>query len=521
MTKTRTTTRRTQGAEPGKGVARRVAPPWMFIYWLATLAGCSDQVVEPRRRLAAPSLDMAAARIASGEANPVLQWNQTALDAVSAGTLGPPMVSRALAIVHTAIFDAWAAYHPEAVGTRYGAALRRPAAEHTLANKTEAISYAAYRVLVDLYPAQIERFDAKMADLGFDPGNTTDDRTTPAGIGNVVAAALVKFRHDDGSNQLGTLGPTGLPYSDYTGYEPVNTPDEVRDPNRWQPLRHPNRAGTAIIVQQFLCPHWAHVIPFALTSGDQFRPAPPVLFPRGSYREQAEELIDISAHLTDRQKVIAEYWADGPNSVLPPGHWDLFAQFVSLRDEHSLDQDVEMFFILTNAILDAGIAAWDAKIRYDYVRPITAIRFLKKGKKIRAWGGPGQGTRVISGEDWMPYQPVWLPTPPFAEYVSGHSTFSAAGAEILKRFTGSDFFGTSVTIAAGSLDRVEPGMPAGAVTLHWETFSEAADEAGISRRYGGIHFTDGDLMGRALGRAVAAQTWNKARTLLSGTNEPE
>ena len=105
--------------------------------------------------------------------------------------------------------------------------------------------------------------------------------------------------------------------------------------------------------------------------------------------------------------------------------------------------------------------------------------------------------------------------------MSGHSTFSAAGAEILKRFTGSDFFGTSVTIAAGSLDRVEPGMPAGAVTLHWETFSEAADEAGISRRYGGIHFTDGDLMGRAMGRAVAAQTWNKARTLLSGTNEPE
>jgi hypothetical protein len=486
---------------------------------LTVLAGCSDQIVEPRSGPAAPPLDGVSHQVASGHGNIVLQWNQTALDAVSAGTLGPPMVARALALVHTAIFDARAAYDPVAVGTRLGGALRRPEAEHTTANKIEAISYAAYRALVDLYPAQVARFDAKMAELGFDPRNTTDDVTTPAGVGNVAAAALLEFRHEDGSNQLGTLGPSGLPYSDYTSYEPVNTPDQVRDPNRWQPLRHPTRAGTAIIEQRFIGPHWNRVVPFALTSASQFRPPPPARFPHGSYRVQAEELIHISAHLTERQKVIAEYWADGPNTVLPPGHFNLFAQFVSLRDGHTLDEDVQLFFILTNAVFDAGIACWDAKTAYDYVRPITAIRFLKTGQKIRAWGGPGQGTKVINGEEWMPYQPVWFPTPPFAEYTSGHSTFSAAAAEILKRFTGSDVFGASVTITDCILC-IEPGVPSEPVTLLWETFTEAADEAGISRRYGGIHFKDGDLTARAMGRAVAAQAWNRARTFINGTPTP-
>jgi hypothetical protein len=204
-----------------------------------------------------------------------------------------------------------------------------------------------------------------------------------------------------------------------------------------------------------------------------------VRFPQGRYRQQAEELIRLSASLGDREKVIAEYWADGPMTVLPPGHFNLFAQYVSLRDGHTLDRDVVMFFVLTNAVFDAGIAAWDAKNHYDYVRPVTAIRHLKRGRKIRAWAGPGLGVRTIAGETWRPYQPGWFPTPPFAECVSGHSAFSAARAEILKRFTGSDRFGASVTITRGDLG-VEPGVPASPVTLTWPTFSDAADEAPAS-----------------------------------------
>src|SRR5215212_11139090 len=145
-----------------------------------------------------------------------------------------------------------------------------------------------------------------------------------------------------------------------------------------------------------------------------------------------------------------------------------------------------------------------------------AIHYLFKGKKVRAWAGPNQGTKKINGEDWQPYQAATVVTPPFPEYVSGHSTFSAAGAEILKRFTGSDDLGSSYTQPKGT-SRVEPGtIPAADVTLSWDTFSDAADQAGISRRYGGIHFEEGDLMGRDMGRRIAAQAWDKAQTYITG-----
>jgi hypothetical protein len=220
--------------------------------------------------------------------------------------------------------------------------------------------------------------------------------------------------------------------------------------------------------------------------------------------------------------MIAEYWADGPRSELPPGHWNLFAQFVSRRDHHGVhshgvEQDVKLFFALTNAISDAGCAAWDNKRAFDSVRPITAIRSLFQGQSVRAWAGPYQGTKAIDGAAWFPYQPTTFPTPPFPEYSSGHSNFSAAGAEILKLFTGSDRFGGSTLLRAGS-SIVEPGtVPLHDLTLSWGTFSDAAKEAGISRRYGGIHFEQGDLDARATGRIAAGKVWKKAREHWEGS----
>ena len=155
-------------------------------------------------------------------------------------------------------------------------------------------------------------------------------------------------------------------------------------------------------------------------------------------------------------------------SETPPGHWCLHAREVSTRDGHGLDEDVKLFFALSAALLDAGIACWDAKRAYDSVRPISAVRFLFAGREVLAWGGPGRGPRRIRGEEWRPY----LVTPPFGEFPSGHSTFSAAAAAVLARFTGSDRFGASATIRAGS-SRVEPGTtPAADVVLSWPTFSE-------------------------------------------------
>jgi vanadium-dependent haloperoxidase-like protein len=234
------------------------------------------------------------------------------------------------------------------------------------------------------------------------------------------------------------------------------------------------------------------------------------------FTEQAQQLVDISGALSEREKVIAYYWTDGPNSELPPGHWCLFAASVSRRDGHDLDADVVLFFALTSALLDAGIETWHIKRRDDYVRPITAIRELFAGRKIRAWAGPGRDGELIDGAQWPPYQEATVVTPPFAEYPSGHSTFSAAAAEVLRRFTGSDAFGASATVPAGS-SRIEPGLvPAEDLTLHWDTFSDAADEAGLSRRYGGIHFEQGDLVGRAIGRAVGARAWRLASAYREG-----
>ncbi len=454
--------------------------------------------------------------------NVVIQWNSVALQAIRDTRPGPPQTARALACAHTAMYDAWAAYDDKAIGTRLGGDLRRPSSERTDGRKSEAISFAAFRSLSDLYPTEVMKFRDKMVALGYDPDDITLDLAEPAGIGNTAAAAIMAYRHLDGANQLGDLAPGA--YADYSGYQVSNPPIRVDvatplasipNPSRWQPLTFENAAG-ATVTPKFICPHWGRVTPFALNSPSMLRPPAPAPVNSTKFRLQCQELINMSANLTDEQKAIAEYWADGPSSELPPGHFDLFGQWVSQRDNHTLDQDARMFFALTNAIFDAGIAVWDAKAYYDYCRPITGIRYLFNGQTIRAWGGPQQGARDIDGAAWRPYQPTFFPTPPFAEFTSGHSAFSAAGAEVLKRFTGSDAFGFTWTFAQGA-SKVEPGFaPSVAISRTLATFSEAADEAGISRRFGGIHYEEGDLVSRTMGRQAAALAWSKASAYWSG-----
>ncbi len=324
------------------------------------------------------------------------------------------------------------------------------------------------------------------------------------------------------------------------------------DPSRWQPLRIAtgkvtDAHGNPIIdladpdsysQQTFLTPHWGAVRPFALRSGDQFRPPPP---PKAgspapyvdalgrhmtndqAYHAQLDEIVKISANLTDEQKVIAEYWADGPRSETPPGHWNALAHGISTRDHHTIDDDVKLYWALNGALFDASIAAWDAKRAYDCIRPVSAIRHKYAGQMVVAWGGPNRGTQLIRGEEWRPYQEPTFVTPAFPEFVSGHSAFSAAAAAVLTTFTGSSQFYDGETVLH-HVDRNKDGLsdllgqhvvpaggnrlersPSAVVVLQWETFQEAADEAGMSRRYGGIHFQDGDLWGRRIGRNIGAQ----------------
>lgn len=456
----------------------------------------------------------------------VVFWNEMTLRAVRSGTLGPPMVSRALAMVHTAAYDAWAAYDAVAVGTRYGDALRRPASERTLANKEKAVSYAAFRVLMDIYPAQASLFTSAMNALGYDPNDTSTDVNTPQGIGNTVAANLIEARHNDGSNQLGNTQDTNgvvitAAYGDYTGYQPVNTTTQINNPNRWQPLVFSNGASP-----RWMAPHWQYVTPFALTNPAQFRPPPPYQYVDGNraasrkYIAQARQIVNMTAHLTDKQKCIAEYWADGPRSETPPGHWNLFAQFVSLRDGHGIDDDAKMFFALNNAQLDCSIAVWECKAFYDNQRPITAIHFLYAGRELPTWRDTNGMRRTVLGENWVPFQPGTFVSPPFSDYVSGHSTFSAAGAEILKRYTGSDELRARVVLPAHSSKADAAQWPQQPVTLYWPTFTAAANEAGTSRRLGGIHFLQADMEARKLGRKVADACWNKAQSYFNGTATP-
>lgn len=497
-------------------------------------------------------------------------WDRVAQQAVLDIAPGPTVASRAYGLLHTTMYDAWAAYDPTAISTQLGDKLQVSNADNTQANKTEAMSYAAYRVLTDLFPSETALFDTLMTELGFDPSNTTTDTTTAAGIGNVCAEVILASRHRDGSNPLGLdpEGTLGVPYSDTSGYAPVNQPEESRDLDRWTPEQVPLDAqpNEDVQIQQFLTPHWGEVTPFGLDSGEQFRPeAPqpflvegvegevdleaktitltdgtvlaiskdligPVINPE--FVAQAERLIDVSANLTNEQKLIAEFWEDGAGTSFPPGTWMTFGQFVSARDHHSLDTDAQLFFALGNAVFDAGIATWESKRYYDYARPIRTIRNLgelglvgeqgidaqtgEEGFVIDAWGGPNQGTQTILAKNFLTYQtPGGDPSPPFAEYTSGHSAFSASGAEVLKLFTGSDAFGGSVSFQPGE-SRFESNTPADPVTLEWETFTSAADQAGISRIYGGIHFDEGDLKGRALGRQVGSSVWDQALFFING-----
>jgi hypothetical protein len=299
------------------------------------------------------SLPCLAWEVSSPPPNVLFQWNNAALQGIRDAKSGAPMVTRALAVVNPCMYDAWATYDERAVGTQLQGALRRPAPERTLSNKEKAISYAAFRALVDVLPVDTDSvFKPLMKQLGYDPNDNSTDIETPTGIGNVSCAAVLEFRHHDGANQLGDLAQG--PYSDWTRYTPANMPSPVPlhlpvihpiDPNHWQPLTYVNSTGD-LVTQRFTGAQWCDVIPFALSKGDEFRllgeSLGPATYGSAEYQEQAEELIEISAGLTDRQKMIAEYWSDGPNSEQPLGHWALFAQWVSARDHHTLDDDVKV-----------------------------------------------------------------------------------------------------------------------------------------------------------------------------------
>lgn len=433
----------------------------------------------------------------------------------------PTVLSRQMAIPMMAMYEAWTAYDDVAVGPYLQGALRVPASERSEAAEREALSYAMYAACVDQYPHHEAYLTEALEDFGYTSPVAAPAPGTPAHVGLETARVILAARHSDGANQLGDHPrSSGEPYADTTGYTPVNTPTEIVDPDRWQPIPFDDGMGGEVVVP-FLTPHWHLVEPFGLESADQFRPGPPPLVGSARLKAEVDECIAMNASLDPDQKALVEFMRDGPRSTGQSGHWMRFAQDVSVRDGLGLDGDVKLFFAVAVTAMDAFIASWDAKRFYDSSRPWTLVRHLYEGQEVRGWGGPGKGTVTLMGDDWHPYSPSTFITPPFPGYVSGHSTVSAACAKMLELFTGSDRFGVLEERVAGEL--TEEGapceemqqvdgrftMPDGEtltcdVAIPMETFSQAAELAGISRVLGGYHIQADNVAGLELGRDVAA-----------------
>jgi membrane-associated phospholipid phosphatase len=499
-----------------------------------------------------------------------MQWNHEFLVAIRVIAPPPTVSARHLAILHTAIYNVWAAYDDKAMDTQLGSTLRRPAAERTDANRARAISYAAYLAAVDQFPTLTDQFQRFMRRLGYDPTRLPADPRRPEGVALRSVQALLRYRHQDGANQLGDLNAKGL-YTDPTGFK-VYRPGTAEPVNLalWQPLTTGNGMGgfndidnhlkkiravprqrvtvelNGFNQQRYVTPHWGNVLPFAMDNGAHFSVAPPLpltdadrsaaanednntyadldglgddQYPT-SFRQQARQLLRYSARLTDREKSITTYWADGPLSESPPGHWNVLSHYISRLNKQGLADDVKMFFVLNNALLDASIAAWHTKRVYNYVRPVTVIRTLFADLPVKAWAGPVDGVKQITGAQWWPYQEKYFVTPAFPEHVSGHSTFSYAAATALRLFRGSDGFGAFAVVRRGS-SAVEIGRgPREDITLRWDSLSAAAREASLSRRYGGLHFAHGDLEGRALGMKVGEAVWRSAVDCIEGRGAP-
>ncbi|MEG4231427.1 phosphatase PAP2 family protein [Microcoleus sp. Pol11C3] len=378
--------------------------------------------------------------------NPVIEWNGVMLNAVRTDSTAPPLASRNMAMVHAAIYDAVNSIDKKY--TPYLVEIDPPAGTSAEA----ATAAAAHRVLVNLYPAQAVTFDQVYASS---LAKITDGKAKQDGIalGQQVADQIISSRSTDGITKV-------------VQYTPKT------DPGSWVPTPPAFAVG--------LAPQWAEVTPFAMTSGSQFRPSAPPALDSAKYAEEVNYIKEIgksdSLTRTPDQTVIAKFWANGAGTFTPPGHWNQIAEETATLTGQSLEDSARLFALLNISLADAAISCWDTKYQYNLWRPVTAIRQADTDNNPETTADPL----------WTPL----LTTPPFPEYTSGHSTFSGAADPVMSSVFGSDY---------GFGDRGDPSIN----TLRtYENFSEAADESGMSRLYGGIHFMSANVNGLSAGRNV-------------------
>jgi uncharacterized protein DUF6851/vanadium-dependent haloperoxidase-like protein len=436
------------------------------------------------------------------------------LASVSGGAGDASLVLRITTIITHAWFDAIAPYHTSALGvsSRLG---RRPAGEGaTNRNKNIALIYASYRVLNSLLPRHAADWRSMLESVGLDPDDGHIGTTDAIGIGNAAGNAVVAAREHDGMNQLGDEGGRRYnrrPYDDYTGYAPVNTAYTLRDPSRWQP-NIVSRGNGLFQVQQFVTPQWRLTRPYSYDNPNRFHtPEPHDSNPhhRQAYRQQVDEVLAVSAGLTDHQKATAELFDNKLRSL------GFSALFIAVSRGFTLDQFVHYDFLTNVAAFDGGIATWNEKVRHDAVRPFSAIRYVYGDRPVTAWGGPGMGTvSDIPASEWRSY----LGTADHPEYPSGSACFCGAHAQASRRFLGSDNFGWSVPIPQGS-SSIEPGItPATDIVLGpWNTFTEFEEACGRSRLWGGVHFPASLEAGRELCRPIGDLAYEFVKKHIDGS----
>ena len=404
--------------------------------------------------------------------NTVQDWNASALDIVRQWTTTsndpyqgrivtaqPPLVARNLAIIHAAMFDA-----ANAVTGQYRA-YRVDLPPQIGASVSAAAASAAFEVARSLYSA-VDEIAVWQATLNEALSQVPDGMSKTLGmeLGQRVGLAILADRVNDGANGSSTYAPT----------------TEV---GRWR-RTFPDYLPP-------LLSQWPNVKPFALASSDEFRPTPPPAIDSPEYAAAVDEAMRLggfqNSQRTTDQTEIALFWADGGGTATPPGHWNRIATDVTLKQGTSLIETARTFALLNIAMADAGIASWDAKYHYDMWRPIDAIRQADQD------GNAG----TTSDASWIPL----LKTPPFPTYTSGHSTFSGAASAVLTRLYGDHVAFDSQS--DGHLAAEQRPLDASQiVTRHFTSFSQAAEEAGLSRIYGGIHFNFDDTAGRHLGNQV-------------------
>lgn len=442
-----------------------------------------------------------------GKDNIAYFWAEVALEATARDTERfnprPTITSRYLGLIFTSVFDAWSVYD----NTAHPVYLKNKNKESgTLMSKEIAVSYAAYKTLLEYYPNDSIYFKNKLLELRLNPNLELIKKNSPAYYGLQAANDVIEARKNDGSNQYGFRSSDGTtPYQDYTNYQPINSADVNVDINRWQPKYFISNDNERY-APGCLTPYWQNVTPITLESSDQFRSPPPPEYGSDKLNQQIEEVVRLQAELTTDQKGLVEFMRDGPKSVQQAGHWLVLAQLLSEKRDHSLEEDVKMYFLNQITAMDAFIASWDTKMYYDYARPYALVHEYYKDKMIYGWKGYEEGWGKLKGSEWRPYSPDLFLCPPFPSYVSGHSTVSGACAEALKLYTGSDDFDVTIPFVAGSYTEKESEWKD--IELYFPTLSSAAEMAGISRVLGGYHIQEDNIEGLMLGRKVANQAYN-------------